>query len=119
LILQGYAAGDAKGLARLLDPAVLAVFCSEFDRRRAEGREFRYDVVSVVCCEIVNINTDRTHCEASVRFETELFISELRSRPDGEHETWTQQLHACDLWTFRRQSGSPNQHWLLVATEAA
>lgn len=119
LILQYYAAADAKSLAPLLDPPVIAIFCSEFDRRRAEGTEIRYDVVAVDCCELVNVDCDRNGCIAQVRFEADIFISERRLCPGGEEETFTRRLLACDLWTFRRESGSPNGNWTLIATQPA
>ncbi|MGE0752647.1 MAG: Tim44/TimA family putative adaptor protein [Variibacter sp.] len=117
-IVQAYADGDTASLQPLLGGDAYSVFETAIAERRRKGEQVELIFVRVQPPKIVDadIQTDIAH--VTVRFDSEL-VTTTRAANDrivsgDPHKV----VNVRDIWTFTRNTSSPDPTWKLIATNA-
>jgi predicted lipid-binding transport protein (Tim44 family) len=115
-IIEAYAAGDRESLRTLLADDVYAGFERAIDQREAAGQSFETQLTAVPTAEVVGAEMRDNLARITVRFKSEQ-INLLRDAQgkvlEGEPRTAEEVI---DLWTFERDTTSPDPNWTLVET---
>jgi predicted lipid-binding transport protein (Tim44 family) len=115
-IIEAYAAGDRESLRPLLADDVYAGFERAIDQREAAGQSFETQLTAVPTAEVVGAEMRDNLARITVRFKSEQ-INLLRDAQgkvlEGEPRTAEE---VTDLWTFERDTTSPDPNWTLVET---
>ena len=115
-IIEAYAAGDRESLRLLLADDVYAGFERAIDQREAAGQTFETQLTAVPTAEVVGAEMRDNLARITVRFKSEQ-INLLRDAQgkvlEGEPRTAEEVI---DLWTFERDTTSPDPNWTLVET---
>jgi predicted lipid-binding transport protein (Tim44 family) len=116
MIVEAYAAGDKATLRPLLADDVYAGFERAIDQRQAAGHSFETQLPAVSAVEVVGAEMRGRLARITVRFKSEQ-INVLRDAQgkvlEGDPQT---ALEVIDLWTFERDTASPDPNWTLVET---
>ena len=116
MIVEAYAAGDKATLRPLLADEVYRGFDGAIDQRQAAGQTLETQLTSVPAAEVVGAGMDGSRARVIVRFKSEQ-INLLKDADgkvlDGDPGT---ALDVIDLWTFERDTTSPDPNWTLVET---
>jgi predicted lipid-binding transport protein (Tim44 family) len=116
MIVEAYAAGDKATLRPLLDDDVYRGFERAIDQRQAAGQTFETQLTAVPAAEIVGAEMRGRLARVTVRFKSEQ-INLLRDAQgkvvEGDPQTAEEVV---DLWTFERDTASPDPNWTLVET---
>lgn len=116
MIIEAYAAGDKSTLRPLLADDVYAGFERAIDQREAAGQSFETQLTAVPAAEVVGAEMRGNAARVTVRFKSEQ-INLLRDAEgkvlEGEPRTAEEVI---DLWTFERNTTSPDPNWTLVET---
>jgi predicted lipid-binding transport protein (Tim44 family) len=116
MIVEAYAAGDKDKLRPLLADDVYAGFERAIDQRLSAGQSFETQLTAVPAAEVVGAEMRGRQARITVRFKSEQ-INILRDAQgkvlDGDPQT---ALEVVDLWTFERDTASPDPNWTLVET---
>lgn len=115
-IIANFAAGKIDQIVGLLGAEVFRAFSEEVAGKVRAGRLGELHLVALDSAEIVAKKFDSEAAMITVRFESEIFLSPSEGAADGSKEASL--IRAVDLWTFRREHGSRNPVWTLVATDA-
>jgi predicted lipid-binding transport protein (Tim44 family) len=117
MIVTAFAKGDRATLGNLLAPEVMDNFAKAIDDRGARGEKMETDLVSIDSATIDDARMNGATAQVTVRFEAKL-VSNTRDKSGAVIEG---SAHAVadhlDIWTFSRDTGSPNPNWQLSATE--
>lgn len=115
-ILQAFSADDLRSLEPLLSQDVFNNFAQTIRARQQAGYKLETTLVSIKPPEIVEAYMAGRTAHVTVRFVSEQ-ISVTR---DGKGEVVEGDPNAVgeiiDLWTFARDTRSPDPNWTLVAT---
>lgn len=118
MIVSAYAQGDTKTLRPLLSDEVYERFSAAIKQRQEAGETLETGLVGFEGSEIVAAEMRGSEARVTVRFVSEQ-INVTRGRDelivDGNPNEVTR---ITDVWTFARDTKSPNPNWFLVATEA-
>ena len=118
MIIEAYAAGDKNTLRPLLADDVYAGFDRAIDQREAAGQSFETQLTAVPAAEVVGAEMRGSVARITVRFKSEQ-INLLRDAEgkvlEGDPRTAEEVI---DLWTFERNTTSPDPNWTLVETRA-
>lgn len=119
MIVQAYAEGDLATLRPLLADPVYTPFAAAIERRRQAGETLVSELMGIREIKAVEARLDGSLAEVTVRFVSEQ-INGLRDA-DGRvvEGDPSRIIDVVDLWTFRRDTRSPDPNWQLVATRAA
>jgi predicted lipid-binding transport protein (Tim44 family) len=116
MIVEAYAAGDKASLRPLLADDVYAGFERAIDQRQAAGQSFETQLTAVPAVEVVGAEMRGRLAYVTVRFKSEQ-INLLRDAQgkvlEGDPQTAEEVI---DLWTFERDTASPDPNWILVET---
>lgn len=116
MILTAYVAGDTAALKPLLSPEVFANFSSSIEERRAGGEVLETTLVGVQKATIEEAYMAGRMAHVTVRFISEQ-VTVTRNAAgeiiEGDPDRVTT---VTDLWTFARDTRSPDPNWTLVAT---
>jgi predicted lipid-binding transport protein (Tim44 family) len=116
MIIEAYAAGDKNTLRPLLADDVYAGFERAIDQREAAGQSFETQLTAVPAAEVVGAEMRGTVARITVRFKSEQ-INLLRDAEgkiiEGDPRTAEEVI---DIWTFERNTTSPDPNWTLVET---
>ena len=116
MIVEAYAAGDKATLRPLLADDVYAGFESAVNQRQAAGQSFETQLTAVPAAEVVSAEMRGVLARITVRFKSEQ-INVLRDAQgkilEGDPQTAEEVV---DLWTFERDTTSPDPNWILVET---
>jgi len=116
MIIEAYATGDKNTLRPLLADDVYAGFERAIDQREAAGQTFETQLTAVPAAEVLGAEMRGSVARVTVRFKSEQ-INLLRD-PEGkilEGEPRTAE-EVIDIWTFERNTTSPDPNWTLVET---
>lgn len=116
MILTAYAKGDHPLLESLLDIGPLSVFNATIMQRQHKRQTLTLILVGVDEAQIVDCKIDGNIATITVRFVSDMIVSthaEDGTVIDGDP---AQIARMTDRWTFRRDMGSSNPNWKLVAT---
>jgi predicted lipid-binding transport protein (Tim44 family) len=116
MIVEAYAAGDKSTLRPLLADDVYAGFERAIDQRQAAGNSLATQLTAVPAPEVVGAEMRGRNARLTVRFKSEQ-INVVRNAQgkvlEGEPQTAEDVV---DLWTFERDTTSPDPNWTLVET---
>ncbi|MDZ3837686.1 MAG: Tim44/TimA family putative adaptor protein [Rhodospirillales bacterium] len=116
MILTAYVAGDSAALKPLLSPEVFANFSRSIEERAAAGDVLETTLVGVQKATIEEAYMAGRMAHVTVRFVSEQ-VTVTRNASgeivEGDPERVTT---VTDLWTFARDTRSPDPNWTLVAT---
>jgi len=125
MIVTAFAAGDTTTLKTMVSPDVMAGFTQAIEARRKAGETHETIVNSIRSATIVDADLKGSVAEVTIRFVSELVnvtrdakgdvVSGEASAPGkpGAVEDVT------DVWTFSRDTKSPDPNWTLVDTSAS
>ena len=116
MIVEAYAAGDKATLRPLLADDVYGGFEGAIDQRQAAGQTLETQLTGVPAVEAVDASMDGSRARVTVRFKSE-HINLLKDAEgkivEGDPQTAEEVI---DLWTFERDTTSPDPNWTLVET---
>jgi predicted lipid-binding transport protein (Tim44 family) len=116
MIVEAYAAGDKAMLRPLLADDVYAGFERAIEQRQSAGQSFETQLTAVPAVEVVGAEMRGRMARVTVRFKSEQ-INLLRDAQgkiiEGDPQTAEEVV---DLWTFERDTASPDPNWILIET---
>lgn len=116
MIVEAYASGEKQVLRPLLAEDVLAGFERAIDEREAAGQSLETQLMSIQEAEVVDAGMEDTRARVTVRFTSEQ-VNVVRDGSgqvvEGDAATAEEVI---DIWTFERDTQSPDPNWLLVET---
>lgn len=119
MIVEAFAAGDKATLRPLLADDVYANFERAIDQREAAGQSFETQLTTVPAAEVIGAEMRDRLARITVRFKSEQ-INLLRDSDgkilEGDPRTAEEVI---DIWTFERDTTSPDPNWTLVETRTA
>jgi predicted lipid-binding transport protein (Tim44 family) len=119
ITVTSFAKGDRKRLRDLLSPDVLEGFSKAIADREARGEKVEMTLVSIDDAKIVDAQVKDLMAQVTVRFSSKL-ITATRDQAgkviDGNPD---KVADVTDVWTFSRDTRSPDPNWQLVATETS
>lgn len=118
MIVMAYADGDRRTLKNLLSRDVYEGFVTAIDERENRSEKMESSFVGIERAVLVGAEMKGGEAHVTLRIVSEL-ISATRDSSgsviDGDAETVSE---VTDVWTFARDTRSPDPNWKLVATEA-
>ena len=119
MVLEAFWKGDREELSHLASPDVVAAFDSAIREREAAGHQLENRLVGIERAIIDDARLQGRTAEIDVRFDA--FVAAVTRGAEGElvAGSLSDALPTHDIWTFRREIGSPNPNWLLVETDEA
>ena len=119
MIVAAFAEGDEKTLQQLLGEDVLDGFTRAISEREQRGETHHSTLVGIDKADIIEAELKGSEAYITVKFVSEL-ISVTRDEGGDVIEGDPKKVReVTDIWTFNRDTASPNPNWKLVATEAA
>jgi predicted lipid-binding transport protein (Tim44 family) len=119
LILKAFAAGDSVALRPLVSPEVFGNFVRSMRDRQANGQRLETKLVSLKSSTPVEAYMAGRTAHVTVKFVSEQVSalydsagSVMEGNPDAV-------IEVTDLWTFARDTRSPDPNWTLVATASS
>jgi predicted lipid-binding transport protein (Tim44 family) len=119
MVVAAYAEGDVETLRALLSDEVYAEFVAAIGGREERGESLTTTLVSDVTAEPVGARLSGTVAEVTVRYVGDV-VNVTRDRDGvaisgdpGEPQQLT------DVWTFARDTTSPDPNWQLVETRTS
>jgi len=116
MIVEAYAAGDKATLRPLLADDVYRGFEGAIDQRQAAGQTLETQLTGVPAVEVVDAGMNANLARVTVRFKSEQInvVKDAEGKiVEGDPQT---AVEVIDLWTFERDTASPDPNWTLVET---
>ncbi len=116
MVINAFAAGDAKALRPLLSNDVYGDFAGAIEERGKAGQTLETTLIGINEAEIVGADLQGRTAFITIKFVSEQ-VNVLRDKAgetvegDPNHVT-----KITDLWTFARNTNSRDPNWTLVAT---
>ena len=116
MVVTAFAAGDRDTLRSLTGDDVLANFETTIAGREAAGHSYEATLIGIRSSDIVDAGLDRAEARVTVRFISEQ-VAVLRDGDGDAIEGSARDIvEITDIWTFARDTRSPDPNWRLVAT---
>jgi predicted lipid-binding transport protein (Tim44 family) len=116
MIVEAYAAGNKDVLRPLLADDVFNGFAGAIDQRRSLGQSLETQLIAIRSADVVEAGMQGSHARVVIRFASEQ-VNVVRDAAgnvlEGDPGT---ALEVVDLWTFERDTQSPDPNWTLVET---
>jgi predicted lipid-binding transport protein (Tim44 family) len=116
MILTAYVAGDSAALKPLLSPEVFANFSRSIEERAAAGEVLETTLVGVRKVTIEEAYMAGRMAHVTVRFVSEQVTVTRNAAGEVVEGDPDRVTTVTDLWTFARDTRSPDPNWTLVAT---
>ena len=118
IIVEAFAAGDAKALRPLLDDEVYEPFSRSIREREAAGHTLDTTLVSIDRAEFLEAGMNQHTAYITLRF-TSRQINVTRDQ-DGAIVEGDQReaVEVIDIWTFERDTRARDPNWRLAATRS-
>lgn len=117
LILESFWKGDLDALRPHVDDHVYSTFAGAVEQRQSEGVTIDNRLVAIDQAVISEASVDHGIAHLTVRFEADIAAVTRNSAGEVVAGSLSDAVQTRDLWTFRRELGSPNPNWLLVETD--
>jgi predicted lipid-binding transport protein (Tim44 family) len=117
LILESFWKGDLDALRPHVDDHVYSTFAGAVEQRQSEGVTIDNRLVAIDQAVISEALVDHGIAHLTVRFEADIAAVTRNSEGEVVAGSLSDAVQTRDLWTFRRELGSPNPNWLLVETD--
>ncbi len=116
MIVEAYGAGDKNALRPLLADDVFEGFAAAIDQRQAAGQTLDSQLIAIRAADVVEAGLHGSDARIGIRFTSEQ-VNVVRDRDgkpvDGDPGVAEDVI---DIWTFERDTQSPDPNWLLVET---
>jgi predicted lipid-binding transport protein (Tim44 family) len=116
MIVEAYSAGDKEVLRPLLADDVFRGFAGAIDQRKAAGQTLETQLMSIRAAELADAELRGSNARVGIRFTSEQ-VNVVRDASgtvvDGDPGTAEEVI---DIWTFERDTRSPDPNWTLVET---
>lgn len=119
MVLEAYWKGDKQELAELCDKDVYESFAAAIDERDEKGETLDNRLVRIEEARIVDAVYEAPEARVTMRFDADI-AAVLRDK-DGNliGGSLSDAVETNDIWTFARDTTSPDPNWLLVQTDQA
>ncbi len=114
MIVLAFAAGDRERLRPLLEDDIYDGFDTAIRAREGEGRTEAVEFLHQPRADLEDVEVSGRSASARVRF-----LAEFRSRATGPEGEAVDDRRTAELWTFKREVGSPDPNWRLARVEPA
>lgn len=118
MIVDAFAAGNAKVLKSLLDDQVYENFAAAIREREKAGHSLETTLVGIDDSDITAAEMRGRHAAVTVKFVSE----QVNVTRDADGETVegdpNKVVKVTDIWTFSRDTRSSDPNWAVVATGA-
>jgi predicted lipid-binding transport protein (Tim44 family) len=118
MVVRAFAEGDEATLRPLLSDEVYENFAQAIRARRAAGEICESKLVQIISAELAEAALDGRTARVAVRFVSEQAILVKDAQGNVVEGDPARPARITDLWTFQRDTRSPNLNWLLVATRS-
>ncbi|HRK96333.1 MAG TPA: Tim44/TimA family putative adaptor protein [Rhodospirillales bacterium] len=116
MILTAYVAGDTNALKPLLSPEVFANFSRSIEERGAAGEVLETTLVGLQKASVEEAYMAGRMAHVTVRFVSEQVTVTRNAAGEIVEGDPDRVTTVTDLWTFARDTRSPDPNWTLVAT---
>ena len=118
MIVAAYAKNELNTLKPLLSPEVYSQFASMVQDRESRGETMETELITTRPPKLEGIEMDNEKAIVSVRFQSEQ-VNVIKDQSgvviDGDEDHIES---VTDIWTFARDTSSPDPNWLLIATRS-
>jgi predicted lipid-binding transport protein (Tim44 family) len=116
MIVEAYSAGDKEVLRPLLADDVFNGFAGAIDQRRSAGQTLETQLMAIRSAELVDAELKGSTARIGIRFTSEQ-VNVIRDGANNvvEGDPGTAE-EVVDIWTFERDTRSPDPNWTLVET---
>ncbi|WP_455478820.1 Tim44/TimA family putative adaptor protein [Bartonella sp. B10] len=117
MIVTAFAKGDRDQLRKLLSPDVFENFCAVIEQREENNERVQFTFVGINKVEFISAAMQEKEAFLTVRIVSEMISVSYNKQEeciDGDPNTI---VEVKDVWTFVRNSLSPDPNWRLFATE--
>lgn len=118
MIVRAFAQGDETTLRPLLSDEVFENFAQAIRARQAAGETCLSELVRIVSAEIADARMDGRTARVGLRFVSQQLIVVKDAQGEVVEGDPSHPVQLTDLWSFARDTRSPNPNWLLVATRS-
>lgn len=117
-IVENFAKGDLKPIESKLGPGVLERFRQALEARQKAGQTMQSRILRVKDVETTAAKTEDATAMITVRFvsEQENMLKDGQGKIVGGAEGAIEEI--TDVWTFSRDTKSPNTDWILTQTHS-
>lgn len=116
MVVEAFAKGDGKVLKSLLDGPVYENFAAAIREREKAGHTLETTLVGIDEAEIISAELQDRNAIVTVKFVT----GQVNATRDANGEIVdgdpNNVVQVTDIWTFGRDTRSPDPNWVLIAT---
>jgi predicted lipid-binding transport protein (Tim44 family) len=117
MILEAFWKGDLDTLAKHTDAHVQEAFASAVEQRKNDGLTLDNRLVTIDQAVISEAALERGLAIITVRFEADIAAVTRNAEGQVVAGSLSDAVQTRDLWTFRRDTNSPDPNWLLIETD--
>jgi len=117
MILDAFWKGDLDVLRSHVEPHVYDAFAAAVEHRHEGGLTLDNRLVTIDQAVISEATLERGIAVITVRFEADIAAVTRNSEGQVVAGSLSDAVQTRDLWTFRRDTGSPDPNWLLIETD--
>lgn len=118
MIVVAYAKNELNTLKPLLSPEVYSQFASMVQDRESRGESMETELITTRPPKLESVEMQKEMAIVSVRFQSEQ-VNVIKDQSgaviDGDEDHIES---VTDIWTFARDTSSPDPNWLLIATRS-
>lgn len=118
MIVNAYATGDGKTLNTLLSPEVYENFASAIRARELANNSQESTLVGVESAEVVEAEMRDHDAVVTVKFVSEQINATVDANGEVVDGDRNAVVTVTDIWSFARDTRSPDPNWKLVATRS-
>ena len=115
-IVEAFAKGDRKTLKALLSPEVYKSFEEAISQRENEGYDLETRFIGISRADIIKVFLEGTVANITIRFVSSAITVTRDKYGEVVNGDPTAIQESVDIWTFSRDTTSPDPNWTLVAT---
>ncbi len=117
LVLESFWKGDLEAVRAHLDDHVYETFADAVEQRKKDGLTLANRLVTIEQAVIFEASAESGIATLTVRFEADIAAVTRNSAGDVVAGSLSDAVQTRDLWTFRRDTKSPDPNWVLIETD--
>jgi predicted lipid-binding transport protein (Tim44 family) len=118
MIVEAYATGDGKTLNTLLSEEVYENFASAIRSRELANHTQETTLVGINSVDLLEAELEEGVASITVKLVSEQIKATLDENEEVVDGDRTAVIPVTDIWTYARDTRSPNPNWKLVATRS-
>lgn len=119
MIVTAFANGDRGTLGPLLSAEVFEGFDAAISGREEKGQTMSTTLIGIDKMTLADAAMRDTNARVTVRVESQMITATYDKDGELVDGDPNKVSDVVDVWTFERDTASPNPNWALVATESA